>query len=109
MKVVLFSPTDAVLAELAGLGLTMHRHQAEDLVDLSPAEVDKAMALAALSITDGRYVAFGNDHNDIRLFQNARFAVCVGDADAGRHADLAVARDQVSATIDALTHVPGTH
>jgi HAD superfamily hydrolase (TIGR01484 family) len=105
VKVVLFAPTEAVLTELAALGLTMHQHHAEDLIDLSPTGVDKAMALSALSVGGGRYVAFGNDHNDIRLFENARYAVCVGDSNAGRYADLVIARDEVSATIDALASV----
>ncbi|GAA2552210.1 hypothetical protein GCM10010435_23100 [Winogradskya consettensis] len=52
----------------------MHRHIAEDLVDLSPMAVDKALVLAAFPIGLGEYIAFGNDHNDMQLFQNARFA-----------------------------------
>lgn len=86
----------------------MHRHQAEDLVDLSPSAVDKAMALAALSVAGGGYVAFGNDQNDVRLFQGARYAVCVGDSDAGAYADLVIARDEVAATIDALISETGS-
>jgi HAD superfamily hydrolase (TIGR01484 family) len=101
VKVTLFGVPDIALKELAEADLTIHR-QRGDLVDLWPATADKALALAALSISGGEYVAFGNDQNDIKLFQGARFSVCVGNSDAGRHADLVVTRAEVSAVISAL-------
>jgi HAD superfamily hydrolase (TIGR01484 family) len=103
VKVVLFGLGDVALTELTQLGVTINIHRSEDLVDLAPGLVDKAMGLATLGIPAGGYVAFGNDQNDLRMFEDAASAICVGDSDAGRHADHVITRDEVATAIDALS------
>ncbi|SED51584.1 hypothetical protein SAMN05428945_5133 [Streptomyces sp. 2224.1] len=102
-KVVLFGAGDVALTELAKLGVTINIHQSEDLVDLSPKAVDKATALLALNIPAGEYVAFGNDQNDLRMFENAAYAVCVGTSEVGKLADRVITRAEVGTAIDALS------
>ncbi|GAB3565222.1 HAD-IIB family hydrolase [Amycolatopsis endophytica] len=103
VKVVLFGLGDVAMTELTHLGVTINVHRSEDLVDLAPGLVDKAMGLSALGIPAGGYVAFGNDQNDLRMFEDAAYAVCVGDSDAGRLAARVITRAEVAEAIDALS------
>ncbi|MGX1759591.1 HAD-IIB family hydrolase [Streptomyces lydicus] len=102
-KVVLFGAGDAALTELTKLGVTINIHQSEDLVDLSPKAVDKATALFALNVPAGEYVAFGNDQNDLRMFESAAYSVCVGTSEVGKLADRVITRADVGTVIDELS------
>ncbi|WP_110112068.1 HAD-IIB family hydrolase [Bacillus sp. CGMCC 1.16541] len=80
VKVLLLSATDmeAFAKEASKLDIVMHRHHAENVLDMSPSNVDKWTALQKLGLIEGGYVAFGNDANDITMFQHAAHSVMIG-------------------------------
>ncbi|WP_456272564.1 HAD-IIB family hydrolase [Bacillus sp. AK031] len=81
LKVLILTATDfeKLSEELAQLKVTLHTHRNEKVIDISPENIDKWNALRALGVKD--YIAFGNDANDITLFQNANRAVMIGHHD----------------------------
>ncbi|MFF2479614.1 HAD-IIB family hydrolase [Paenibacillus sp. NPDC058071] len=85
VKVVVLSSRDQLklLSELEKLPVKMYKHGTEDIIDISPAGINKWSGLQALGLQPGEYIAFGNDANDIPMFQHALRSVCVGD-----HAEL---------------------
>lgn len=94
-KLVLFDPPAPLLQELATLQVVCHVHAGEQLVDISPRNIRKWHGLQQLGITD--YVAFGNDVNDVCMFEHARDSICVGGEPlrATKH----IARQDVAHTI----------
>ncbi|MFE3226038.1 hypothetical protein [Nocardia sp. NPDC059228] len=54
----------------------MNHHLDEGIIDFAPGSTTKWEALRAAGIT--RYIAFGNDLNDIELLGNATRAIRVG-------------------------------
>ncbi|WP_153462263.1 HAD-IIB family hydrolase [Sediminibacillus terrae] len=62
--------------ELEEIDVVIHRHSEENVLDISPENVDKHTALKMLGIDE--YIAFGNDANDIQMFKNARHSVMIG-------------------------------
>ncbi|SDJ86313.1 HAD-IIB family hydrolase [Sediminibacillus albus] len=70
---------DSFARELANLDVVVHRHAQENVLDISPENIDKRSALKTLGIHQGDYIAFGNDDNDITMFQDAAHAVMVGE------------------------------
>ncbi|GGH87314.1 Cof subfamily protein (haloacid dehalogenase superfamily) [Pullulanibacillus pueri] len=86
VKVLVLTATDldALATHLEALDVVVHRHQNEQVIDISPPDIDKWQALQTLGIKKGEYIAFGNDANDVTLLENAAHAVMIGD-----HAQLA--------------------
>ncbi|QTM98719.1 HAD-IIB family hydrolase [Sediminibacillus dalangtanensis] len=84
VKALILSAVDMNLLarELEKIDVVLHRHSAENVLDISPENIDKRTALLTIGIDD--YIAFGNDANDIRMFQGAHHAVMIG-----HHAELA--------------------
>jgi hydroxymethylpyrimidine pyrophosphatase-like HAD family hydrolase len=78
VKFLAVDASDAVGLVKAGraLGLTVHHHLDEAVVDVAPGTTTKWEALTALGRQE--YAAFGNDVNDLDLLRNARHAVRVG-------------------------------
>jgi len=74
---------DQMLEELRKLPVVIHRHDAEDIIDISPTGINKWAGLQQLGIRSQEFVAFGNDANDISMFEQAKYSVCVGS-----HAEL---------------------
>lgn len=67
------------LAEkLSALQVVLHRHNKEGVLDISPQHINKWNALIALGIQKNEYIAFGNDANDISMFENALHSVMIG-------------------------------
>jgi len=64
--------------ELAKLPLVIHRHRHEQVLDISPPGIHKWSALQKLGVSDGQYIAFGNDANDVTMFQHAGKAIMIG-------------------------------
>ncbi|MFJ8064015.1 HAD-IIB family hydrolase [Psychrobacillus sp. NPDC096426] len=80
MKVVLF-PNEhalAILARLESLEVLIYNHGQENILDISPLGIDKWTGLQKLNVKKQEFIAFGNDANDIPMFQFAKEAVCVG-------------------------------
>lgn len=77
--------------ELDKLNIVVHKHRHEGVLDISPAGVDKWSGLQKLGVKEGEFIAFGNDANDIPMFQHALHSVMIGD-----HAELAsFAKEQI--------------
>ncbi|MGO3886989.1 MAG: HAD family hydrolase, partial [Mycetocola sp.] len=102
-KAVIFDPPDAVAERLRSAGLSVTVHASERLIDVSPAGVTKAGALVPLGITPGSFVALGNDHNDVSLFQAAGVSVCVGHNPVGDQADRRISASTVATFLATLT------
>lgn len=84
---------EQLLDELRQLPVVIHRHGSENILDISPTGVSKWAGLQGLGLSPREFIAFGNDANDISMFEQAQYSVCVGD-----HADLLkVASEQILA------------
>lgn len=71
-------------ARLSELDVVIHEHRNENVLDISPPGIHKWSALQTAGVAKGSYLAFGNDANDISMFQHAHHAVMIG-----HHPDLA--------------------
>lgn len=80
IKIVLFDVSDhrLVLEELSALPLVIHKHSNEGILDISPQGINKWDGLMRLGILERSYVAFGNDANDISMFQHAHTSIMIG-------------------------------
>ncbi|GAC42874.1 predicted hydrolase [Paenibacillus popilliae ATCC 14706] len=81
VKVLVLSATDIeMLAEkLTLLGVVVHKHGDENSLDISPENINKWIALQKIGVEEKQFVAFGNDANDISMFQKALYSVRIGD------------------------------
>ncbi|MGX9133088.1 HAD hydrolase family protein [Rummeliibacillus sp. JY-2-4R] len=64
---------------LANLNCIIHTHYQEGMLDITPCGIQKWKALRALGIQKGKYIVFGNDENDINVFENAKHSVMIGE------------------------------
>ncbi|MEK8131636.1 HAD family hydrolase [Paenibacillus filicis] len=80
VKALIVSATnmDELADKLSELDVVIHRHHSENIIDISPNGVDKWSALSRAGLGEQPYVAFGNDANDISLFQHACHSVMIG-------------------------------
>ncbi|QXE01612.1 HAD family hydrolase [Terribacillus sp. DMT04] len=86
VKILILQSADQekVAAEAKALGLRVHRHHGEEIIDISPPGIDKWTAIQQAGIKEREYIAFGNDANDIEMFRHAKYAVMIG-----KHEELA--------------------
>ncbi|MGE7674626.1 HAD-IIB family hydrolase [Lysinibacillus sp. NPDC094403] len=103
VKIVLFPGEQhkEIMAELQRLPISVYEHTSENIVDMSPNGIDKWNGLTKLDITEGEFIAFGNDANDASMFVKAKESVCVGDHKVYELASLQVLSDE-TAVIDML-------
>ncbi|WP_339228049.1 HAD-IIB family hydrolase [Oceanobacillus sp. FSL K6-2867] len=73
------SNMDEVLQRLNKMDIVIHTHGEEGILDISPQGVDKWSGLQKLGIKKGEYIAFGNDANDITMFQHANYSIMIGE------------------------------
>ncbi|MCW6658989.1 HAD family hydrolase [Aerococcaceae bacterium NML191292] len=67
-----------LLAQLAAYSeLEVMYHEEEQCLYINPQGVTKASTL--VDLFDEDYICFGNDKNDIDMFQHARYAIQIGD------------------------------
>lgn len=80
IKIVLLEIPDAipVLQKLSELPIVIHEHNHEAILDLSPKGINKWNGLQQLGVADRSYIAFGNDANDISMFQHAHTSIMIG-------------------------------
>ncbi|WKB35815.1 HAD-IIB family hydrolase [Terrilactibacillus sp. S3-3] len=73
VKVLFITANDfeKLVSELSLMEVVVHRHRNEDIVDISPKNVDKWTALEKIGVEKFSYIAFGNDANDISMFKSA--------------------------------------
>ncbi|MEC0371432.1 HAD-IIB family hydrolase [Paenibacillus chibensis] len=79
VKIVLLDMPDrkTIMNELSMLPVVVHEHGDEGILDISPQGIDKWNGLVKLGIQERSYIAFGNDANDISMFQHALTSVIV--------------------------------
>ncbi|MBT2719413.1 HAD-IIB family hydrolase [Bacillus sp. ISL-57] len=70
---------EEVEERLSNMNVVVHSHGNEGILDISPNGVDKWSGLQQLGIEEREYIAFGNDANDITMFQHAMYSVMVGE------------------------------
>ncbi|MCZ8466915.1 HAD-IIB family hydrolase [Streptococcus uberis] len=78
-KIILFgvTPDLAKLFQELTEATVLYHDLVEELV-ITAKGIDKYNAIKAL-IGDESYIAFGNDHNDITMLENAQKAICLGN------------------------------
>ncbi|MGG1638601.1 HAD-IIB family hydrolase [Paenibacillus sp. NRS-1760] len=83
VKILILTANDMEVLEqkLASLEVVIHRHRNEGVIDISPTHIHKWSALQKLGVEAKQFIAFGNDANDISMFQNAKHAVMIGHHD----------------------------
>ncbi len=77
-KLVLFTDDNQILEKLNQLPVQTYMHTGEQLIDISPRDINKWSGLQKLDVVDGQFIAFGNDLNDIEMFSHAKYSVCIG-------------------------------
>ncbi|SDC43452.1 hypothetical protein SAMN05421663_102411 [Terribacillus halophilus] len=108
VKILILDSADQqqVASEAEKLGLRVHRHHGEGIVDISPPGIDKWSAIQEVGIMEKEYIAFGNDANDVEMFRHAKYAVMIGDhEELARYADAVIPLDEAceQAIVDRLS------
>lgn len=82
LKILLLTSDDmeAIHKELSKLDVVVHSHGHERVLDISPSGIDKWSGLQKLGVQKGEYIAFGNDANDITMFQHAKYSIMIGES-----------------------------
>lgn len=80
VKILMFASNNmnTMEEELNRLDVVVNKHGDEGIIDISPSGIDKWHGLQKLGVEANKYIAFGNDVNDIAMFQHALHAVMVG-------------------------------
>ncbi|MCM3340003.1 HAD-IIB family hydrolase [Paenibacillus sp. MER TA 81-3] len=63
---------------MEGLNVTIHYHSSEGILDITNQGVNKMAAIRSYGIAPRQFTCFGNDMNDIPMFQEAGTAVAIG-------------------------------
>ncbi|MEK3889657.1 HAD-IIB family hydrolase [Bacillus sp. FSL K6-3431] len=71
---------EAIQKRLSKLDVVVHSHGNERVLDISPSGIDKWSGLQKLGVQEGEYIAFGNDANDITMFQHAMYSIMIGES-----------------------------
>ena len=101
VKVVLFTTDEHIINELSELDIAINFHGSEALIDLSPTNISKYSAYQALKI-EGPFTMFGNDVNDLPMFEKCEKCYVVGDLVTDIPKSTNISLDEVSATILSL-------
>ena len=88
-------------SELSELDIAINFHGSEALIDLSPTNISKYSAYQALKI-EGPFTMFGNDVNDLPMFEKCEKCYVVGDLVTDIPKSTNISLDEVSATILSL-------
>ncbi|MGY3185727.1 HAD-IIB family hydrolase [Lysinibacillus sp. TE18511] len=98
VKIVLFpgEHLNEILIELKKLPISIYEHASENIVDMSPNGIDKWNGLTKLGISEGDFIAFGNDANDASMFVKAKESVCVGEHKVRELASLQVSSEEAA-------------
>lgn len=102
-KLILFTDDEQIVEQLKQLPVQLYNHTGEPLIDISPLDVHKWSGLQKLDVTDGEFIAFGNDMNDIEMFRHAKYSVCIGNHPlASECATKSIAIAEIGYEIDAI-------
>lgn len=69
---------DELAEKLSMLNVFVNKHSNENVLDISPRGINKWSALKSLGVKENTYIAFGNDANDLTMFENALHTVMIG-------------------------------
>ncbi|MFW5432843.1 HAD-IIB family hydrolase [Paenibacillus apiarius] len=69
---------DELAKAVESLNVTIHYHSSEGILDITNQGVNKMAALRSYGIAPKEFTCFGNDMNDIPMFQEAATAVAIG-------------------------------
>ncbi|KKO52405.1 HAD family hydrolase [Paenibacillus sp. DMB20] len=90
--VVLSCPDFEQLSEtMKGLDVTIHHHSTEGILDITYKGVNKMSALEQFGQYSEKFICFGNDMNDLPLFQKAFHSVLIGNYEPLLH----IAKEQI--------------
>ncbi|MHA0858302.1 HAD-IIB family hydrolase [Paenibacillus sp. CMAA1364] len=80
VKILILSATnlERLSEELLKLDVVVHKHKDEQLLDISPKNIHKWSALQRVGVEEQQFIAFGNDANDISMFQKAVYSIRIG-------------------------------
>lgn len=80
IKILLLSAKqfDELEEKLSELDVFVNKHRNENVLDISPNGINKWRALQELGVEENNFIAFGNDANDIPMFEKATHSVMVG-------------------------------
>src|SRR5690625_2969416 len=80
VKILILSSSDMdqLEEELAKLDVYINKHGNENVLDISTKGIHKWNALQTLGVKKGGYIAFGNDANDLTMFEHAFHTVMIG-------------------------------
>ncbi|MED4784768.1 HAD family hydrolase [Brevibacillus choshinensis] len=70
---------DELSARMKQLDVSLHFHSAEGILDLTYKGVNKFAALQRFDLVGEPFICFGNDMNDVCLFDQAQHSVLIGD------------------------------
>lgn len=81
VKVLLLSSDnmEELAEELLKLNVFLNKHRNENVLDISPRGINKWSSLMSLGLKKSTFVAFGNDINDLLMFENALHTVMIGN------------------------------
>jgi len=100
VKVVLFTSSTEIQKSLEALSLTIHLHQNEGILDISPEGIDKWSGLQQLGLKEREFIAFGNDSNDLCMFKAEKESICIGNHPVAQEvASIQIAADEVAKMI----------
>ncbi|ATP39497.1 hydrolase [Solibacillus sp. R5-41] len=99
-KVLLFDPPSHVKEFIHTLPVTIFEYKEEKIIDICSNHLNKVKGLNRLGIQ--QYIAFGNDVNDLLMFQQAQHSVCVGMHEVGNYAAERVEQKEVALKIKNL-------
>lgn len=87
VKVLLLTANnmEELAEKLSSIDVYVNKHSNENVLDISPSGINKWSALKALGIEEKTYIAFGNDANDLAMFEHALHTVMVGDHEQLSH------------------------
>lgn len=104
-KIVLFTRDQAIKQQLEKLSVQVYEHGDEELMDISPSGIHKVEGLRKLGILPGEFIAFGNDQNDLELFQHAKYSVCVGQHPIIEYASTSIGIEDVPFKIKEISEL----
>lgn len=78
VKAVFFTMEEEIVNTLLSADLCVHRHGSESLIDISPQGVSKWEGYQQIKSSNS-LMMFGNDTNDLPMFENASVNYVVGD------------------------------
>ena len=101
VKTVLFTTNEEIIKELKQADISVYFHGSEQLIDLSPTGISKWSAFDSLQLpTD--FIMFGNDTNDLAMFDKATHSFVVGDVVTDVQNATYITQDTVSEAILSL-------